>query len=273
MRTTCLALFVVASSGSCSSGGTSTCTDTRVSASTPSPKPIWRPSPGTSWQWQLKGTIDDSLAVKMYDVDLFDTPDAVIADLKARGVKVICYFSAGSYEAWRPDIGKFAPTAIGQPLDGWPGERWLDIRDGSVRARMLARLDRAAERGCDGVEPDNVDGYTNESGFPLTACDQLDFNRFLAREAHARGLSVGLKNDLDQAAELQADFDWALVEECAKYDECDRAKVFVDAGKAVFQVEYGDAALADKVCAQANARNYDTLIKQLSLETFRISCR
>ena len=73
---------------------------------------VWRPTPGTSWQWQLSGSIDDSLDVAMYDVDLFDAPTAVIERLHARGIKVICYFSAGSFESWRPDA---AATARGRP--------------------------------------------------------------------------------------------------------------------------------------------------------------
>jgi len=128
-------------------------------------------------------------------------------------------------------------------------------------------------RGCDGVEPDNVDAYANASGFPLTAADQLDFNRFLATEAHARGLSVGLKNDLGQVTALVADFDWALDEECFRYSECGTLQPFIDAGKAVFQVEYGDMALATTVCPQANALDFDTLIKNLDLDAWRIACR
>ncbi len=234
---------------------------------------IWHPKPGTSWQWQISGTIDERFAVAMYDVDLFDTPDAVLARLRERGVKIVCYFSAGTHEDWRADASQLPAAALGRPLEDWPGERWLDIRADAVRVLTLARLDRARARGCDGVEPDNVDGYANASGFPLTARDQLAFNRFIAREAHARGLSVGLKNDVDQAAELEPDFDWALVEECMEYDECDELGAFITAGKAVFHVEYGDATRVPKVCPDANARNFDTLIKHTLLDSFRIACR
>lgn len=234
---------------------------------------IWRPAPGTRWQWQLTGTIDDSLDVEMYDIDLFEAPQAVIDGLRARGVVVICYFSAGSREEWREDAGDFPAAAVGEPLDGWPGERWLDIRSPDVRRIMQARLDRAVARRCDGVEPDNVDAYANDSGFPLIAAHQLDYNRFLAAEAHARGLSVGLKNDLEQVEDLLADFDWALNEECFQWDECDLLRPFVVAGKAVFQVEYGDAGLAGTICPRANALDFDTLIKRLDLDAWRIPCR
>src|SRR6185503_4099576 len=161
---------------------------------------------GTSWQWQLTGTINTSFDVDMYDIDLFDAPAAKIAELHAAGRIVICYFSAGSYENWRPDANQFPAAALGNELDGWPGERWLDTRSTAVRNIMTARLDLAVQRGCDGVEPDNVDGYTNGSGFALTAATQLNYNRFLAAEAHARHLSIGLKNDLDQVTALLPDF-------------------------------------------------------------------
>lgn len=234
---------------------------------------IWRPAPGTTWQWQLSGTIDTSLAVEMYDVDLFDAPDAVLAELKGRGIKVVCYFSAGSHENWRPDAADLPAAALGDALDGWPGERWVDIRSLAVRAWTVARLDRAKQRGCDAVEPDNVDGYDNGSGFPLTAANQLDFARFLAREAHDRGLSIGLKNNLAQVPELVGEYDWALDEECAKYDECDELAPFIAAGKAVFHVEYGTQALAASVCPDANARRFDTLIKSATLDAWRVACR
>jgi hypothetical protein len=217
--------------------------------------------------------VDTSYDVEMYDVDLFDVPAPTLSRLHADGRVVICYFSAGSREDWRDDADAFPPTALGRPLDGWPGERWVDVRDPGVRDVMRARLDLAAARGCDGVEPDNVDAYTNGSGFPLTSADQLDYNRFLAREAHARGLSVGLKNDVDQVADLVDDFDWALNEECFAYDECDTLRPFIDAGKAVFSVEYGGRSLADRVCPRANALDFDTLIKDLDLGPERIACR
>ncbi|HEY5924132.1 MAG TPA: endo alpha-1,4 polygalactosaminidase [Kofleriaceae bacterium] len=234
---------------------------------------IWQPPPGTSWQWQLTGTINTSFDVDMYDIDLFDAPTSKIAELHAAGRIVICYFSAGSYENWRPDANQFPASALGNNLDGWPGERWLDTRSTAVRNIMKARLDLAAQRGCDGVEPDNIDGYTNGSGFALTAATQINYNRFLATEAHARNLSIGLKNDLDQVTQLVGDFDWALNEQCFEYDECELLEPFINAGKAVFEVEYGGQTLANSICPTANSMNFDTLVKRLDLDATRISCR
>lgn len=233
---------------------------------------LWRPIPGVRWQWQLSGTVDTTVAADVFDIDLFESTAAAIASLKAAGKRVICYFSAGSREDWRPDAAAFPASVIGKPLDGWPGEAWLDVRAAAVRSVMSARLDLAKSKGCDAVEPDNVDGYSNASGFPLTANDQLDFNRFLAAGAHARGMSVALKNDLDQAAALVGDFDFALNEECFKYDECGLLSPFTKAGKAVLQVEYGDAALATSVCPKAKALGFDTLVKKLALDAWRVAC-
>jgi hypothetical protein len=233
---------------------------------------VWQPAPGTSWQWQLTGDIDTSYDVEMYDIDLFDVPQAVMDELHDDGRIVICYFSAGSYEEWRPDAGDFPDVVLGDPLDDWPGERWLDIRRIDLLAPiMTARMDLAVQKGCDGVEPDNVDGYANDSGFALTAEDQLTYNTWLAAEAHQRGLSIGLKNDLDQIPQLLPYFDWALNEQCFQYDECELLLPFVDAGKAVFGVEYeGDPA---DFCPQANAYDFDWLFKDIDLGPDQLACR
>jgi hypothetical protein len=138
---------------------------------------------------------------------------------------------------------------------------------------MQTRMDLAVTKGCDGIEPDNVDGYTNDPGFPLTAATQLDYNTFLATNAHARNLAVALKNDTDQVQDLVASFDFALDEQCFQYDECDSEQPFLDANKAVFEVEYGAASLATTVCPKANAANLDTLIKDLDLDAWRVSCQ
>ena len=237
----------------------------------PSPS-WWRPGPGTSWQWQLSGTIDTSIDVRMYDIDLFDTSQAVIDKLHDDGRIVICYFSAGSYENWRPDKDSYPSEILGHDLDGWPGEKWVDIRRLDKLGPILAaRFDVAVAKECDGVEPDNVDGYSNNTGFPLTATDQLIFNRWLANQAHKRGLSIGLKNNLDQIPELVNDFDWALNEQCFQYNECDSLLPFVQENKAVFGVEYkGDTG---DFCPKANAKNFDWLKKKIDLDGWRIPCR
>jgi len=232
---------------------------------------IWRPAPDTTWQWQLTQPVDVTVPAEMYDVDLFETPARVVADLKARGRRVVCYLSAGSFERWRPDAARFPRRVIGRPLDGWPGERWLDIRRiGILAPIMRARLDLCAAKGFDAVEPDNIDGYVNDTGFRLRAAEQLRFNRFLAREAHARGLSIGLKNDLGQVAALEPHYDWAINEECFRYRECHRLLPFRRAGKAVFTVEYDVAPR--RFCPRARALGFMSMRKRLDLGRWRRTC-
>ena len=232
----------------------------------------WQPSPGTSWQWQLTGTVDTKFDVDMYDLDLFDVPESIIGSLHSSGRIVICYFSAGSWENWRPDKDEFPIETLGNTLEGWPDERWLDIRARDMlEPIMVSRLDLALEKGCNGVEPDNVDGYSNNTGFPLTYTDQISYNTWLADQAHQRGLSIGLKNDLDQIGDLLPFFDWALNEECNIYNECDLLHPFVQSGKAVFGVEY-ELETAD-FCPEMNAANYDFLKKNWELDAWREPCR
>jgi len=232
---------------------------------------IWRPAPRTSWQWQLIGPVDLSIDAAMYDIDLFDNATSVISALHARGRRAICYLSAGTWEDWRPDANTFPAFVMGNSLS-WPGERWLDIRRLDILGPIMgARLDLCKAKGFDGVEPDNVDGYANDTGFPLTAQDQLRYNIFLANAAHARGLSVGLKNDVDQVEQLLPHFDWTLNESCFRHQECQRLLPFVAAGKAVFHVEYDlDARL---FCPEANALDFNSMRKHRELTAFREPCR
>jgi len=240
-------------------------------ASAPGTPGIWRPPPHTTWQWQLTTPVDLSVPADMYDIDLFDNSADVVAALHASGRRAICYLSAGTYEPGRPDSGVFPAAVLGDQVAGWPSERWLDIRRLDVLGPIMEqRLDLCRAKGFDGVEADNVDGYSNSTGFPLTAADQLAYNRFLVAAAHARGLSVGLKNDLDQAAELQSDYDWALNEECFQNSECDLLRPFVAAGKAVFNVEYSLDTSA--FCPLAQALGFMSMRKSLSLDASRTPC-
>jgi hypothetical protein len=253
----------VATDGPAGTGGTA---DAASDASS-----IFRPALNTSWQWQLTGTIDTSVDAQMFDIDLFDVDASVVKTLHDKGAKVVCYMSAGSYENWRPDQTGFPASVQGQS-NGWPGEKWLDVRKLDLLGPIMgARLDLCRSKGFDGVEFDNVDGYANSTGFPLTAADQLTYNRFLATQAHARGLSAGLKNDLEQIPDLLGDFDWALNEQCFEYTECDALKAFVSAGKAVFNVEYDLPTTG--FCPQANALNFNSMKKNLALDSPRWPCR
>jgi hypothetical protein len=234
----------------------------------------WPPTPGTTWQWQLTGAIDETVHAQMIDIDLFDNSAALIARLKASGKRVVCYFSAGSYENWRPDASQFPSAVLGNPMDGWPGERWLNVkRMDLLMPIMTARMDLAVQKGCDGLEPDNVDVWTNdaEAGLSVTAQDQLAYNRAIASAAHARGLAVALKNDNDQASTLVDDFDFSINEQCMEYDECDSLMPFIQANKAVFNCEYNTSLSA--MCAQAATRHFSSIKKSMDLDAPLQTCQ
>ncbi|MFF8912665.1 endo alpha-1,4 polygalactosaminidase [Streptomyces sp. NPDC015032] len=241
-----------------------------TSAPEKAPEGRWRPEPGIGWQWQLSGRLDPTVDVPVYDIDGFDHKASAVADLHRRGRKVICYLSTGAWEEFRPDAGKF-PASVRGKGNGWEGEQWLDIRRTDVLEPLMeARIEMCAKKGFDAVEPDNMDGYRNRTGFPLTADDQLRYNRLIARIAHRHGLAVGLKNDLGQIPELVPDFDFAVNEQCAQYDECEALTPFVKAGKAVFHVEY--ELPVDRFCAASERLGLSSLRKKYELGVWRQAC-
>jgi len=209
--------------------------------------------------------------VPVYDIDLFTSDASVVASLHARGRKVICYMSAGSWEPYRPDAGSFPAPVKGSPVEGFTDERWLDIRRQDVLIPLMAaRFDLCRSKGFDAVDPDLVEGYANKTGFPLRAIDQLAYNRAIAALAHARGLSVGLKNDLGQIPALVGDFDFSVDEQCAEYRECDSLMPFIKADKAVFHVEYNLAL--GQFCPNTVPLGLSSMKKNLSLDDERQVC-
>jgi hypothetical protein len=257
----------------------------------------WKPPLNARWQYQLQpmaqyastgGLNVDICAVPstggpcvrpaVFDFDLYDvdgvTPNTTgTAAVHTAGGKAICYVSAGTWEDWRPDAGQF-PASVKGSKNGWPGERWLDIRQTSVLVPIMdARVAKCRQAGFDGVEWDNVDGYSNRSGFPLTYADQLAYNATLANLAHQYGLTVAIKNDVEQLADLGPYFDYAVNEQCQQYRECGAYDgPFTGAGKAVFQVEYKLSVA--KFCPAANTANRNAILKDFDLfDTPYTPCR
>lgn len=224
----------------------------------------WQPKLNTRWNYVLSEAPKLSIKADVYDIDLFDTTATQVHSIHTLKRKAICYFSAGSSENWRPDFASFPKAVLGSNLEGWPGERWLDIRNIAALAPIMqARLNLCKQKGFDGVEFDNVDAYVNKNGFPLTAADQLRYNMFLANQAHKLGLSVGLKNDLEQVPALVPYFDYAVNEQCFQYKECSALTPFIQAGKPVFNVEYNGSNAS--IFKQANQLNFNTIKKSTNL--------
>ncbi|HET6877805.1 MAG TPA: endo alpha-1,4 polygalactosaminidase [Jatrophihabitans sp.] len=232
-----------------------------------------------------------TVAPTVFDIDIFQdgkcySPQdysvlnyAAVQALHVRGAKVIGYIDAGTAETWRPDFPELQAfdqscdgCLFGNPLGNYPDEYWLNINSNVVgtnpntgRAEsaqrfllgeMLARLKEAKLIGVDAIEFDDVDAYQNHTGLSISPATQLRYNARLADLAHRVGFSVGLKNDLNQAAALQPYFDFAINEECWQYSECRALKPWpTKYHKAVFNVEY--EAHPASFCPEANSPAWD----------------
>jgi hypothetical protein len=242
--------------------------------SQPSAAEYWTPTPSSTWDLQFDGPIDADKPVDVIDLDLFDTPPSLIAELQARGVRTVCYLSAGTIEEWRPDVGELPAAVVGNDYLQWPGERWLDIRRLDVIGPVMdRRLDLCRDKGFDGVDPDNMDGWQQDSGFPLAPADQIGYAKWFAEAAHARGLAVGLKNVPELVPELVDSFDWALTEDCFDQGWCGDMAPFIEAGKPVFAIEYTDTGVdVEAFCAEAARLGMSGIVKRRNLDAWTASC-
>ncbi|KAJ3498294.1 hypothetical protein NLG97_g1236 [Lecanicillium saksenae] len=206
----------------------------------------WTPKVGDSWQIVLKNTIrsdaEFSPDVAVWDFDAYENNKETIDKLHSLGKKVICYFSAGTWEKGRGDSDDFPPEDLGGTLPEWKDERWARISSQKVRDIMKKRIAVAASKGCDAIDPDNVDGFQNaENNLGLTAQDSIDYMHFLHDEANKYNMSVGLKNAGDIIDDVMSVVDFSVNEQCAanqKDPECETFHKFIDAGKPVFHIEY-----------------------------------
>lgn len=264
---------------------------------------LWLPTPDQplTLHWVLSGPLDLDDPVQMglvdlngkplpepdvYDLDMEYTPRSTVDALHEQGKKVICYIDVGVFETYRRDAHKFRaikPRIWGKPDEGWNDSYWLDIRRVSALAPIMkARMRKCAKKGFDAIEPDEMTGWSNKSGFPLTYDHQIRYNKAIARWAHRLGMSVGMKGDLEQAHDLAPYFDWNLTEECYQYRECTRVlnrgrgadgkmhpglQSFTDLGKAVWVAEYksftGDRWA--EICASSQKWHFNTARYKLGL--------
>lgn len=248
--------------------------------STPITSGSWpRFTPDTSWTWQLLGDTNTNYEVDVYVLDMFQQLEGnVIETLHAQNKQVICYFSAGTFEPWRPDADLFANVPMGNEHYAYATEIWLDVTSPETAKVMANRMDMAVALGCDGVELDNVDGFVADTGLNITYQQELDYQRLLANEAHKRNLAVALKNAVEMIPDVAQYFDLAINEVCLVWNECGTYQAIIDAGKPVFHVEYdqvyvNDPAARAAMCAQSAELNMRTLVMPKLLDgSFRISC-
>ncbi len=266
---------------------------------------MWKPSLDSRWQYQLQnrrafadtGGINVGICevpfsggtcVKpnVFDIDLYGIggglATAAVDAIHAAGGHAICYIDAGSIETYRPDYKQFVRfekachgCLIGNPFSKiFNDENWANINnDQGQRDFMLkmneARVAKCQEAGFDAVEFDVVEAFNSSYktvGWHISPQTQLIFNKALADMAHAHGMSVGLKNDLGQIPELLPSFDFAINEQCFQYNECDNLKMFVAAGKPVFQVEY--RLPPKEFCPKADAADFSSILKSPHFSLF-----
>jgi hypothetical protein len=136
-------------------------------------------------------------------------------------------------------------------VDSYWGEVLLDISTPAKRAAIAdivnGWIDGCATAGFDAIEPDNLDSWTR-SGGRLTKAHAFALAALIAEHAHSQGLAIGQKNAAGQTEVGQAaGFDFAVAEECGRYNECGAYRQTY--GDLVFVIEYRDQDF-DKSCTK-----------------------
>lgn len=239
------------------------------------PETRWIPAAGESYQIQYDGKLDTGIDAGIYDLDMFDTPASTVASLHHMGRRVVCYVDVGTWENWRPDAKKFPKSVLGNKDGHWKGERWLDVRARSILEPIMAnRLDLCKKKGFDGVDPDNLDGYQNHTGFPLTYSEQLAYDTWVAKAAHDRGLTAAQKGDDGQVKDLVKVFDFAVVEQCFSQGWCKKFDLYTSTNRLVVDVEYyrNQTRFRQKNCPEASQNHDSAILKKLQLTAWLLTC-
>ena len=203
--------------------------------------------------YQLGGGYEPAPGVGGVSRDSTDDP--------APGYYSICYVNGfqtqpADRERWLADDPDLVLQRDGEPLidENWPDELIVDTSTAGKRERIAAlmapSLDACAAKGFDAVEIDNLDSYTRSDGL-LTVDDALALASLYADTAHAAGLAIAQKNaaELGTRGRDDAGFDFAVTEECHRFDEC---ALYTDVyGEHVLDIEYTDDLRGDfaDVCA------------------------
>ena len=199
--------------------------------------------------------------IDIYDIDI-DSSTTTFSSILGAGKYLVCYFSAGSSESYRSDIGCFN-TKLGTGDYGcdyggsFNDEYWLNTSSIEVRRIMQTRIATAAQKGCSAIDPDNIDVYGNKNGIGADQPNAIDFIQFLANEAHSRGMGIGLKNSIEILDNVSSIIDFAVNEECVKNQECDGYKNFLATGAPVVNIEYPDQETSNQTSftgSEANSR-------------------
>lgn len=252
------------------------------------PATYTKPPSGKAWHIQLTTPVDMNEAAPIYDIDGYENSASVVSQLKAKGKYLVCYIDLGSIENYRPDYADFPRSALSNANPEWPDEQWLNIlrlddvgpTGKTPRQLLQARIDMCKDKGFDAIDPDMIEVYAasgvtfTPASRKITYADQITFNRWIADEAHARGMAVGLKGDIEQAKDLAPYFDFSVNEECHAYSECAELAGFTAAGKPVLNIEYAgtDSKFLTKTCPAAKSEGFYSVKKKMSLNAWKLEC-
>ena len=241
----------------------------------------YKPQIGDSFEWRL-----DSIGLneinqytcKIIDIDAFSATKELVDAFHARGIKVIAYISVGTIENYRSDSTLLPHEIIGNIYPAWPDERFLNIREiEKMKPFIISRFNMIKQKGFDGIEPDNMDGYGEINGFNLSLNDTEIFCEWIIEEAHNRGLSIGQKNTEELVPLLYKKFDWALTEDVFNSNTQNDYSLYISVNKPVFSAEYTDAMsitdFSTFVCSKAKKLKYFAFLKHRDLTQWKYECK
>ncbi len=194
-----------------------------------------------------------------------------IADITGGGT-LVCQVTVGAIRLSDPDAMRFAgfeatppdrPTdpaagsAIGWSVIGDPNTRYLDIRQAARdvwKTTMFKRFEYAKNIGCEAIDAIWIDRVPGDYGFPLeTSGTDNDISLYYAEvvaDLHAKELSAGFHSatpiGVTFTSQFADSYDFAVVERCAEFDECEQVKAFEQANKATFAYDFEDVVGRDR---------------------------
>lgn len=245
------------------------------------PTDYYKPQIGDSFEWRLDSislSEVNQYSCKIIDIDAFTASKELVAAFHAKGIKVIAYISVGTLETYRPDSNLLPSEVVGNIYPDWPDERFLDLRQiEKLKPFITSRFDMIKAKGFDGIEPDNIDIYGEQTDFNLSLNDSKFFCEWIIEEAHNRGLSIGQKNTEELVPLLYKKFDWALTENAFHQNTQNYYSSYISAGKPVFSAEYTDYMdilhFNTFVCNKAKQLKYFTFLKHLDLNQWTYECK
>jgi endo-alpha-1,4-polygalactosaminidase (GH114 family) len=238
----------------------------------------WRPKAGLTFDWNLKNiNTNDLFDAQVVDVDAFETTAETVKSLHAQGKKVIAYVSVGTLEKNRPDSDLLGSGLIGKVYPEWPDEKWLDIRQISkLKPFFVSRFNMIKKKGFDAIEPDNLDGYNNDTGFNISLKETMLFCDYIIDLAHSFGLGIGQKNMPELTILYSKKFDWALIEDAFNQGWQKEMIPYINVNKPVFAVEYTDnidqKQFEQVICPQSQLFKYNVILKNRMLDKWIYSC-